>query len=134
MTNNCEFHVVLLIMKFVTVYEISQFNQSFKTVLSYKVSSEMFMCQCSKPWPHSDIRSCCQQSVCVFTSMYDSTLLDHLYYAESKVLQHEMVSYTCMCVYTHQLYYYILIITEVFCFFNLIRYLLDQQVCPVSYR
>ena len=106
MTNNCEFHVVLLIIKFVTVYEISQFNQSFKTVLSYKVSSEMFMCQCSKPWPHSDIRSCCHQSVCVFTFMYDSTLLDRLYYAESKVLQHEMVSYTCMCVYTHQLYYH----------------------------
>ena len=29
-----------------------------------------------KPWPYSDIRSCCHQSVHAFTSRYDSTLLD----------------------------------------------------------
>ena len=31
--------------------------------------------QYAKPWPHSDIRSCCHQSLHAFTSRYDSTLL-----------------------------------------------------------
>ena len=31
--------------------------------------------QYAKPWPHSDIKSCCRQSTYVFTSRYDSTLL-----------------------------------------------------------
>ena len=34
------------------------------------------MCSvCQAPWPYSDIRSCCRQSLHAFTSRYDSTLL-----------------------------------------------------------
>ena len=34
-----------------------------------------------KPWPHSDIRSCCHQPLHAlnFTFMYDSTLLGHTF-------------------------------------------------------
>ena len=41
------------------------------------------VCACvqyARPWPHSDIRSCCRQSAHVFTSRYDSTLLGHAFF------------------------------------------------------
>ena len=36
--------------------------------------------QYARPWPHSDIRSCCRQSAHVFNSRYDSTLLGRAFF------------------------------------------------------
>ena len=43
--------------------------------------------QYAKPWPYFDIRSCCRQSVRVFTSRYDSTLLGHAFFTPKVFLE-----------------------------------------------
>ena len=67
MTNNSEFHVLLLTnknVKSVPVYglmKVLKFKNS-----TFNVSSIVFTPVCiqyAKPWPHCDIRSCCHQSL-----------------------------------------------------------------------
>ena len=65
---------------------------SWSTTTSWsKLAGPLQRVQCSacvqyaKPWPHSDIKSCCCQSTHdhVFTSSYDSTLLGrNFFYTE----------------------------------------------------
>ena len=56
----------------------------------YSVYSIIFMYSVyAKPWPHSDIRSCCCQFLYAFTSRYDSTLLGLVFYT-AKVFLHEI--------------------------------------------
>ena len=82
MTNNSEFHVLLLIksdVKFVPEYGWMK-DLKFKNS-SFNVSSVVFMY--AKPWPHCGITSFCRWSLHAFTSRYDSTLLDRaLFYTE----------------------------------------------------
>ena len=54
----------------------------------FNVSSVVSV-QYTKPWPYSNIISCCHQSVHAFTFRYNSTLLGHSIFPP-KVLLHEM--------------------------------------------
>ena len=66
----------------------------------------MFSCvQYVKPWPHSDIRSCCHQSAHVFTSRYDSTLLGRIFFTP-KVFLDEIYIYVHTYVYHIYIFIY----------------------------
>ena len=56
---------------------------------SYSVYSIILCIQYAKPCSHSDIRSCCRQSLHTFTSRYDSTLLGRIFFTP-KVFLHEI--------------------------------------------
>ena len=76
-------------MKFVRL------KATIKTVASYSynVSSVVLMCSVyAKHWPHSDIRSCCCQSVHALTFRYDSTLATWSRFFTPKVFLHEILS------------------------------------------
>ena len=52
---------------------------------SYNVSSIIctYLClQYAKPWPHSDIRSCCHRLLHTFTFSYNYILLAIIFYTE----------------------------------------------------
>ena len=57
---------------------------------SYSVFGIILCIQYAKPWPHSDIRSCCHLSLHAFTSRYDFTLLGHVFFM-LKVYLHEIM-------------------------------------------
>ena len=58
---------------------------------SYTVYSKILCIHYAKPWPHSDIRSCCYLSLHAFTSRYDSTLLGLVFFT-TKVFLDEISS------------------------------------------
>ena len=60
---------------------------------SYSMYSTILCIQYAKPWPHSNIRSCCRQSLHTFTFRYDSTLLGCVFFYAECVL-HEISWYS----------------------------------------
>ena len=57
-------------------------NNSYIATCMYIVSSIVLYIQYAKPWPHSDRRSGCHQSLHAFTFRYDPTLLGCTFFAE----------------------------------------------------
>ena len=79
------------------------------TTIMYTVK---YLCiQYAKPWPHSDIRSCCRQSLLTFTSRYDSTLLGCIFINQRCSCMRLVCTYCqtlYLCSISSTLYYFLL--------------------------